>query len=143
MNPTEIFPGHSHALIQTVITSYGEGHQDAPEGCALNVDTRPLRNPPDDPEVRDRMLHANGLDAQVRAYVLATPGALPLIYRSVRRVLALLEAAERGRRVDVHVRCGGGRHRSVVVAEEIGCLLRSLGRGVEVEHRHIDRALLS
>ncbi|MFC1435984.1 hypothetical protein ACEZDB_35665 [Streptacidiphilus sp. N1-3] len=43
-------------LIRTVIISYGDGHHDAPRGDALRVDCRPLRNPPEDPAVRDRML---------------------------------------------------------------------------------------
>jgi RNase adaptor protein for sRNA GlmZ degradation len=45
-------------------------------------------------------------------------------------------------RVDVHVVCGGGRHRSVAVAEEIAVYLRAAGIGCEVEHRHIDRPIL-
>lgn len=35
-----------------------------PWGNALRVDARPLRNPPEDPAVRARMLHANGLRPQ-------------------------------------------------------------------------------
>ncbi|MEV6547958.1 RNase adapter RapZ [Streptomyces sp. NPDC051597] len=132
-----------HALIQTIITSYGDGHHDAPQGDALRVDTRPLRNPPDDPTVRTRMLHSNGLDPEVRAYVLGTPGAERLIERSTRRALALLQQATDGRRVDIHVVCGGGRHRSVAVAEEVAERLRAAGVGVEVEHRHISQPILT
>jgi hypothetical protein len=40
-----------------------------------------------------------------------------------------------GPRVDVHVVCGGGRHR-FAVAEEIALYLRAAGIGCEVEHRH-------
>lgn len=73
---------------------------------------------------------------------MATPGAERLVARSVERALALLQLAERGARVDVHVACGGGRHRSVVVAEEIGARLDAASVGCEVEHRHIDRPIL-
>ncbi|MFG2142602.1 hypothetical protein ACGFRG_00125 [Streptomyces sp. NPDC048696] len=38
--------------------------------------------------------------------------------------------------------CGGGRHRSVAVAEEVAKRLRAAGIGVETEHRHIDRPIL-
>ncbi|WP_078966444.1 RNase adapter RapZ [Streptomyces sp. WM6378] len=131
-----------HALIQSVIISYGDGHCDAPRGDALRVDTRPLRNPPEDPAVRARMLHANGLDPEVRAYVRNSPGAERLIERSARRALALLAQASDGRRVDLHVVCGGGRHRSVAVAEDLADLLRAAGYGVETEHLHIDRPIL-
>ncbi|MFD7341880.1 hypothetical protein ACFV98_38820 [Streptomyces violascens] len=140
--------GHARpsGFIQSVITSYGEGHHDAPSGNALRVDARPLRNPPDDPAVRERMLHSTGLDPEVRHYVMSTHGADQLVDRSVQRALALLRlpAPSRGQlhRVDVHVLCGGGRHRSVVLAEEISTQLQAVGIGCEVEHRHIDRPVL-
>lgn len=131
------------ALVRTVISSYGDGHNDAPHGDALRVDTRPLRNPPDDPAVREYMLHSNGLDPQVRDYVLAHPRAEPLIQRSLRRALALLAVADDGRRVDIHVLCGGGRHRSVVVAEELASRLKAAGVGVETAHLHIGLPILT
>ncbi|MFL3871339.1 hypothetical protein LT966_32810, partial [Streptomyces griseobrunneus] len=63
------------------------------------VDTRILRNPPEDPEVRQRMLHSHGLDLEVRTYVMATPGVQRLIRRAVEQVLLLLEPeGETGRR---------------------------------------------
>ncbi|MDI3390026.1 RNase adapter RapZ [Streptomyces sp. B-S-A8] len=101
-----------------------------------------LRNPPKDPAVRARMLHSTGLDPEVRAYVRSSPGAARLIERSTRRALALLDQVTDGRRVDLHVVCGGGRHRSVAVAEDIADRLRVAGIGVETEHRHINRPIL-
>lgn len=142
MPPADLYALPSPALIRTVITSYGDGHQDAPRGSALCVDARPLRNPPEDPAVRARMLLANGLDTHVRDYVLATPGAGRLIERSFNRALALLALPD-PHRVDIHVLCGGGRHRSVVVAEELAALIRAAGYGLETEHRHIDRPILT
>ncbi|MFD8469093.1 hypothetical protein ACFV10_28795, partial [Streptomyces cyaneofuscatus] len=76
--------------ISTVITSYGTGHNDPPRGEALLVDTRSLRNPPDDPTVRDRMLHSNGLDPEVRRYVMNTPGATTIAKRNATKALLLL-----------------------------------------------------
>lgn len=131
------------AHIRTVISSYGDGHNDAPRGDALRVDTRPLRNPPEDPAVREYMLHSNGLDPRVRDYVLSNPRTEPLIQRSLKRALALLAVAADGRRVDIHVLCGGGKHRSVVVAEELAARLQDAGVGVETEHLHIDRPILT
>ena len=104
---------------------------------ALRVDSRPLRNPPDDPVVRDRMLHSTGLDPRVRDYVLSTPGAEQLIERSLRRAPALptlLALPSDGQRVDIHVLCAGGRHRSAAVAEELARRIRRSGYGVETEH---------
>ncbi|MFG2334114.1 hypothetical protein ACGFMM_31530 [Streptomyces sp. NPDC048604] len=140
---------HFGGLVQCVITSFGENHVDTPSGDAVLVDTRILRNPPDDPAVRERMLHSNGLDPEVRRYVMATPGADQLVRRNARMVLALLEAEARQqqtgtrrlKRVDVHVMCGGGRHRSVAIAEEIGAYLRAAGVGCEIEHPHIDKPI--
>lgn len=88
------------------------------------------------------MLLANGLDPDVRDYVLATPGADQLIDRSFNRALALLALPD-PYRVDIHVLCGGGRHRSVVVAEELAARIRNVGYGVETEHWHIDRPILT
>jgi len=136
-------PVFAVALVRAVITSYGDGHHDAPRGDALRVDSRSLRNPPDDPVVRDKMIRSNGLDPEVRDYVLATPGAEQLLDRSLRRALALLALPTDGRRVDIHVLCGGGRHRSVAVAEELARRIRRAGYGVETEHQHIDRPILT
>ncbi|MDI9889094.1 hypothetical protein QMZ92_33340 [Streptomyces sp. HNM0645] len=107
MTPAGVCVQPSPALIRSVITSYGDGHQDAPPGDALRVDARSLRNPPEDPTVRARMLRANGLDPDVRAYVLATPGADRLIERSLSRAMTLLALPDH-LRVDIHVLCAGG-----------------------------------
>ncbi|MCQ1582695.1 RapZ C-terminal domain-containing protein [Streptomyces parvus] len=132
----------SGSLIRSVIVSYGDGHHDAPRGDALRVDTRALRNPPSDPAVRERMVRSTGLDPHVAAYVRATRGFDAVVERALGRALALLEHGDRRFRVDLHVVCGGGRHRSVVVAEELAARLRAVGVGVEVEHRHIGRPIL-
>ncbi|MET7489845.1 RNase adapter RapZ [Streptomyces sp. NPDC005538] len=142
MPPADLRAQPVPALIRTVITSYAYGHQGAPRGNALRVDARRLHNPPEDPAVRAWMLQANGLDPHVRAYVLATPGADRLIERSFNRALVLLALPD-PLRVDIHVLCGGGRHRSVVVAEELAALIRAVGYGVKTEHRHIDRPVLT
>ncbi|MFE9250846.1 hypothetical protein [Streptomyces sp. NPDC007088] len=141
MSRCDLYPRPYPALVRTVITSYGDGHHDAPRGGALRVDVRQLRNPPDDPAVRAWMLHSTGLDPQVRDYVLATAGAERLIERSINRALALLAVPDH-LRADIHVLCVGGRHRSVAVAEELAARLRTVGYGVETEHRHIDRPIL-
>jgi len=131
---------------QVVIVSYGEGHQDPPDDIhALTVNlVHALRNPPADPAVRDRLARLTGLDKTVREYVMNTPGARTLVDAAAERVRVLLLgwAQPRGKNVVVHVKCWGGRHRSVAVASELAALLAADGIGVEVEHRHIDRPLL-
>lgn len=139
--PDDLSALYADRRVQSVITSYGQHHQDPPDGDALLVDTAPLRNPP-----TADLLHATGLDPRVRRYVMATPGARRLVARTAEKVRILLEpdtlrqwAGPQLYRVDVHVRCQYGRHRSVVVAEEVAVHLRAAGIGVQVEHRHIDR----
>ncbi|GAA1377243.1 RNase adapter RapZ [Streptomyces beijiangensis] len=147
--PNDLDTLYSDRHLQCVITSYGAGHHDDPHGSALLVDTRILRNPPEDPEVRERMLHSTGLDPEVRRYVMATEGARELVAENAEKVRILLQTGNLQQwangqlfRVDVHVVCGGGRHRSVAVAAEIAAYLRAAGIGCEVEHRHIDRPIL-
>ncbi|MFB8044158.1 hypothetical protein ACFC8F_23090 [Streptomyces hydrogenans] len=124
------------------ITSYGVGHQNDPGAGhrPVVVDTTELRNPPDDPDVRARLTQMTGLDPEVQQYVLTTAGATQLIARSVREIEQRARAGETT--VEVLVHCYGGRHRSVAIAETIGADARTLGYGVHIEHRHIDRPIL-
>ncbi|MYS32930.1 P-loop ATPase family protein [Streptomyces sp. KhCrAH-43] len=131
----------SSDLVETVIVSYGDGHHDAPRGNALRIDTRPLHNPASDPAVRERMLDSTGIDPHVQAYVRATPGFETIVQHGLDHAWSLLMVPGRRFRVDIHVTGGRGRHRSVVVAEEVAARLRAHGIGVETEHRHIDRPL--
>ncbi|MGK4586100.1 RapZ C-terminal domain-containing protein [Kitasatospora sp. HPMI-4] len=132
--------------IQAVFTTLGTLHGDLPEGNGLVVDvTRALRNPPDDPQVRDRMLRLTGLDAEVRDYVLATPGARQLIEDVIEQAWLLHTHFTNPRRklLNIYVKCRGGLHRSVVVAEEAAAGLRARGVGVEVEHRDIGKGVVT
>jgi UPF0042 nucleotide-binding protein len=129
-------PAAAHSVL---IVSYGEGHQDPPRGDALTVDlVDALRNPPDDPAVRAQMTQLTGLDAAVREYVMATPGAREKAAETVARVRALATCGP----VTVHVKCWGGRHRSVAIADQVASLLRADGIDVRVTHRHVARAVL-
>jgi UPF0042 nucleotide-binding protein len=119
-----------------LVISYGRRHA-APPAADLTID---LRRRLRDPAAAAWCLPLTGLDPRVRANVLATPGAAGLLthLESAARVLLGLAA---GRAVVVAVGCAGGRHRSVVVAEELAA---RVGRDwpVVVEHRHIDRPVL-
>ncbi|MFE4604449.1 hypothetical protein ACFRKE_26745 [Kitasatospora indigofera] len=124
-----------HARVE--ITSYGVLHQDPPSGDALTLDlTTALRNPPEDPAVREVMIASTGLDQVVHDYVLATPGAVEIAERTVLRVLAQA-AAVPDQTVALHVYCRGGRHRSVALARTVGELLQAQGASVSVTHRHV------
>ncbi|MGW4651337.1 RapZ C-terminal domain-containing protein [Kitasatospora sp. NPDC004289] len=124
-----------HARVE--ITSYGVLHQDPPTGDALTLDlTTALRNPPEDPAVREVMIASTGLDQVVLDYVMATPGALEIAEQTVLRVLAQA-AAVPDERVVLYVYCRGGRHRSVALARTVGQLLQAQGADVTVTHRHV------
>lgn len=137
-SPAALYDG---GLVKSVITSFGYLHGAPPRAPGIRVDLRnALRNPHHDPAMRQ----LTGLDARVRHHVLATPGARHIIEDTANQVLHMLASgADRAsQRVDVHVGCQGGRHRSVAVAEEVAAILRSRGVNVEVEHRDVTKPVV-
>ena len=105
----------------------------------LVFDTRFIQNPYYVPELREH----SGLTAQVRDFVLAQPGAMDYL----ERIDGLLEfsipafADEGKSRLTIGIGCTGGRHRSIVFAEELARRLRGAGHEpVEVFHRELERA---
>lgn len=129
--------GHIHSHI----TSFGFGHGPAP-AASLVLDTRHLLR---DPHVEPALRKMTGLDAPVVDRVRATPGALAAVDQLAAAARALLDTAgaATGCRVDIAVGCVGGRHRSVVIADELAARLRAAGYGVVVEHRDVARPVLA
>ncbi|WP_157864989.1 RNase adapter RapZ [Streptomyces prasinopilosus] len=130
--------------VAAVIRSIGFRHEGAhdlvTDGLYLDLRTA-LRNPADDPTMRYR----TGLDGDVYAHVLATPGAREVIARTAVQLRVLADEVPAGRLVRLTVACQGGRHRSVAVAEAVAHEIWTAWegeRGVEVEHHHIDRPVL-
>jgi len=129
----DIEPGRM--AIQLITFGYKHG---LPLEADLVFDTRFIENPYYEAELRD----LTGLATPVRDFVLAQPGALDYLDR----IDDLLEvgipafAAEGKSRLTIAIGCTGGRHRSVVLAEELAARLRARGRGpVEVFHRELER----
>ena len=124
-----------HGLKVSVI-SFGFKYG-APRDSDLALDVRFLPNPYWVEELRS----LTGLDEQVRTYVQGQPqyGAF------VDRLEALLDVivpgyVEEGKSyLTIAVGCTGGRHRSIVVAEELARYFRDRGQPVAVEHRDVDR----
>lgn len=130
--------------VAAVIRSIGFRHEGAhhlvTDGLYLDL-RHALRNPADDPTMRFR----TGLDADVYAHVLATPGAQELITRTAVQLRALADEIPHGRLVRMTVACQGGRHRSVAVAEAVARRVWAAWdgeHGIEVEHHHIDYPVL-
>ncbi|GCE01586.1 RapZ C-terminal domain-containing protein [Embleya hyalina] len=129
-------------LVRVVISSIGTLHPGAIGEVGdggLYFDVQRFRDPLHDPALRE----LTGLDAPVRAHVLATPGVTALVARIVGRVQALVNAEPDHRLVRVTIACRGGRHRSTAISERVAECLRVCGIGVEVDHRHIDRPVVT
>jgi RNase adapter protein RapZ len=117
------------------LISFGFKH-----GVPLDVDTlfdvRFLPNPHYDPELRP----LTGHDEPVRAAVLGHGDAGEFLER-VRRLLSFLiprYAAEGKTYFTLGVGCTGGRHRSVVIVEELARRLRQEGAEIDLFVRHRD-----
>ena len=118
--------------------SFGYKHG-LPLDVDLVFDCRFLPNPHWVEELRP----LTGLDAPVRDYVLAQRGTrefLDELDRLLRAAAARLRARGQGVPVD-RVGCTGGRHRSVVIAEQLAERLRRHGHRTAVHHRDVDRAV--
>ena len=116
------------------------GHKHGPARDAdLVLDVRFLPNPHWEADLRP----LTGFDRRIIQYV-GRDGRLKQFYD---RVLPLLEyllpqyVAEGKAHLVVAIGCTGGRHRSVVIAEDLAAHFRDDGRYfVEVQHRDVDRA---
>jgi UPF0042 nucleotide-binding protein len=109
-----------------------------PDEADLVLDSRFLPNPNWVPELRT----LSGADAQVREYVLGREGAGAFLDQVVAliRFLAPRFVAEQKSRVVLAVGCTGGRHRSVVLVDELAARLRDdPGVITSVSHRDLER----
>ncbi len=131
-----VLPAGAEAPLRLTVSSFGFkfGIQDEADWV---IDVRFLRNPFWVPDLRP----LTGLDAAIRDHVLDDPRCRDLCGRLSELLTWTLEQyAEHGRRhLHVAVGCTGGRHRSVVVAEELAARLRTEGVAVEVRHRDVGR----
>jgi len=132
----ETFSPHTAEHMQISVMSFGFKH-----GLPLDVDNvfdcRFLPNP----HWVDELRHLDGLDPDVRNYVLDQPETTPFL-KIIDDFLALTLPAyvDEGKSyLSIAAGCTGGHHRSVVIAEEIAARIRAMGYSVAVNHRDIDR----
>jgi len=123
-------------LVQVTSFGYKFG---LPPAADLVFDVRFMENPFYIPELRDR----DGRDPAVRKFVLGHPATREFL----ERVMPFLRFAlprydnEKKARLEIALGCTGGRHRSVVLGDEIAGRLRELWPGdITVQHRDVDRA---
>ena len=124
------------SAMQTSLLSFGFKHG-VPLDVDLLFDCRFLPNPYWDESLR----HQSGTDPAVRAYVLERPETAAFLEK-VEDLLAMLVPAymrEGKSYLTVAMGCTGGRHRSVVLAEELGRRLGTHGIPATVFHRDVDR----
>ena len=118
------------------VTSFGFKYG-LPIDADLVIDVRFLPNPFYVSRLRDK----TGLDRQVRAFVLGKPETDQFMERWYSLLGFLLPGYLAEGKTHVHVAfgCTGGKHRSVVLAEQTAIFVRSLGYPVSVSHRDIER----
>lgn len=132
----EAFGNESDTAVRVTVLSFGFKYG-LPVDADMVADCRFLPNPHWIAELAPR----NGLDQSVKEYVLGQPGSEEFI-RSYLDVLHMtLSGYERSGKhfMTVAVGCTGGKHRSVVIAEELASRLAGPWPGVQVAHRDLGR----
>lgn len=120
-------------LIHSFGYLYGD---DPPPAAAVTLDVRgwiPL-----DPATAGWCRPLTGKDRRVRAAVTGSPH-FALLLGHLYGLIVAARAARPGRQVVVAVGCSGGRHRSVVLADELAALFRQLDVPAEARHAHLHR----
>jgi UPF0042 nucleotide-binding protein len=132
----EMFGDEEAPHMQTSVISFGYKH-----GIPLDVDIvfdcRFLPNPFWVEELQPQ----SGLDQPVRDFVLGQPDAVAFLDKVDDLLTSILPpfAREGKSYLTIAIGCTGGRHRSVVLAEELAARLGVEGQNVSVFHRDIDR----
>jgi RNase adapter protein RapZ len=123
--------------LQVSLISFGFKYG-APRDADMLLDVRFLPNPYWEPDLKD----LPGTDADVQGYV----GGQPLYREYMTRLESLLDVtvpgflAEGKAYLTIAVGCTGGRHRSVVVVDELAGVFRGRGLPVTVDHRDLERS---
>jgi UPF0042 nucleotide-binding protein len=133
----EVFGGEEPgSTMRTSILSFGFKHG-VPLDVDLMFDCRFLPNPYWDESLRSH----SGLEPQVRKYVLDRPETTEFLEKLLQLLVMLIPAYMREGKsyLTVAMGCTGGRHRSVVLAEELSRRLDDRGLPTTVFHRDVER----
>ena len=124
------------STMQTSVLSFGFKHG-VPLDVDLMFDCRFLPNPYWDESLRSH----SGLEPEVRAYVLDRPETTEFLDKLDDLLTMLVPAYMKEGKyyLTVAMGCTGGRHRSVVLAEELSRRLDAHGLPNTVFHRDVDR----
>jgi UPF0042 nucleotide-binding protein len=133
----EVFSGEDESgTMRSSILSFGFKYG-VPTDVDLMFDCRFLPNPYWDETLRTH----SGLEASVRDYVLSRPETTDFLDHLDGLLAMLIPAYMREGKsyLTVAMGCTGGRHRSVVLAEELASRLDAHGMPTTVFHRDIER----
>jgi UPF0042 nucleotide-binding protein len=128
-------PEHASGMAVNVI-SFGYKHG-LPLDADMVIDCRFLPNPHWVEELRP----LNGTNRKVRGYVLNSPETEPFL-RQFRQLIGVMLPGfvKEGRHyLTIAVGCTGGKHRSVVISEEIAKHLADKGFAPTVVHRDLEK----
>jgi RNase adapter protein RapZ len=129
--------GSDPGQLSVAVVSFAYRHG-LPREADLVVDVRFLRNPHYD----DALRPLTGLDAPVQEHVRADPDFAAFV-ADLQKLLAPLLPRYQGEGksyLTIALGCTGGKHRSVYLAELIGCWLRRCGWEATTVHRDLARA---
>jgi len=132
----DTFGGDADTALRVNIVSFGFKYG-LPVDADMVADCRFLPNPHWVPDLAP----LTGQDDDVREYVLGQPGAAEFLNSYVPAVQVTLDGYQREGKhfVMLAVGCTGGKHRSVVMAEQIAARLMDSGATVRVVHRDLGR----
>jgi UPF0042 nucleotide-binding protein len=108
-----------------------------PREADLVFDTRFLANPHWEPELRP----LTGKDENVAAYIRKDPDYVEFTENIMQLLLPLLPRYQQEGKsyLTIAIGCTGGRHRSVMIAEELATMLAANGYVTGIGHRDLDR----
>ena len=132
----DTFGEEDETAIRVTVLSFGFKYG-LPVDADMVVDCRFLPNPHWVPDLAPQ----TGQDQPVRDFVLGQPGVTDFLRAYTEVVEITLAGYERSGKhfVTLAVGCTGGKHRSVVMSEEIVARLAGSWPGVQVTHRDLGR----
>jgi UPF0042 nucleotide-binding protein len=130
------FGGEAGAAVRVTVLSFGFKFG-LPVDADMVADCRFLPNPYWVPELAP----LTGLDEPVRDFVLGQPGAEEFLRAYTEAVRVTLAGYDNAGKhfITIAVGCTGGKHRSVVMADEIAARLSPASPGVHATHRDLGR----
>lgn len=130
-------PAQGQERLMIAVVSFGFKHG-TPLDADVVFDVRFLANPFWVPKLKNQ----NGTDADVAQYVLSDPLTEPLLEKLFDLVeFSLPQYIKEGKAyLTIAIGCTGGKHRSVVVANELARFLSAANYTVRVEHRDLTQS---